>query len=154
MLGAEAFINYHSAFKVLPVEGHCSDSYLLWAFFHVDVSKSQEKKMKVILEWKINPLIGLCLSAVMSIRNSTVSLQVVPSVIPGCGRQEDSRGQSPGLDPFGPPSAFGLHIPSHSLVLTTLLSEDKPSLLYKVAFAFLLKVRRISSWQSYNLLDD
>lgn len=148
MLGAEAFINYHSAFKVLPVEGHCSDSYLLWTFFHVDVSKSQEKKMKVILEWKINPLIGLCLSAVMSIRNSTVSLQVVPSVIPGWGRQEDSRGEAakPWAGPLWASLSIRPPIPSHSLVLTTVLSEDKPSLLYKVAFAFLLKVRRISSW--------
>lgn len=50
--------------------------------------------MKVILEWKINPLIGLCPFAVMSNKDSTVSSQVVPSVIPGCGRQEDSRDQA------------------------------------------------------------
>lgn len=63
-------------------------------------------------------------------------------------------GVKPRLDPFGLLSAFCIHLHPHSFVLTTVLTEKKPSSLYNVAFAFLLQVRRgFLAAQSYNLFD-
>ena len=50
--------------------------------------------------------------------------------------------QSPGLDPFGLLSAFCIHLHPHSFVLTTVVTEKKPSSVSSVAVAVLLEVRR------------